>query len=143
MGCSLSHKCNLLFVGTNSKSMSASPVGQVVCESTLIIQLWIKKRSIKFVGAMGCSLSHNCNRITFVGGITFVLVTTHDYSPIWVITLVPQKIKKNHTNAIFLRKCISVIFFLFICRFYFSPKVYDKEGRRLVVSHPGNLQTKS
>ena len=59
--------------------MSASSVGQVVCESILIIQLHSflldKKRSITFVGAMGCSLSHKCNSITFVGCITFVVVT--------------------------------------------------------------------
>ena len=67
------------FVGDPPTSLSASSVCQVVCESTLIIQLHSrmldKKRSITFVGAMGCSLSHKCYSITFVGSITFVVVT--------------------------------------------------------------------
>ena len=62
--------------------MSDSSVGQVVCEPILIIQLHSclldKKRSITFVGAIGCSLSTICNSITFVGSITFVVVTYYD-----------------------------------------------------------------
>ena len=55
----------ILFVGDHPASFSASSVGQVMCESTIIIQLRSvmldEKRSISFVGAMLCSLSHKCN----------------------------------------------------------------------------------
>ena len=63
--CAVSPTHVILFVGDHPTSMSASSVGQVVCESTIIIQLRSvvldKKRSITFVGAMLCSLSHKCN----------------------------------------------------------------------------------
>ena len=55
----------ILFVGDLPTTLSASSVCQVVCESTLSIQLHShmldKKRSITFVGAMACSLSHKRN----------------------------------------------------------------------------------
>ena len=55
----------ILFVGDHPASFSASSVGQVMCESTIIIQLRSvmldEKRSISFEGAMLCSLSHKCN----------------------------------------------------------------------------------
>ena len=55
----------LFFVGDHLMTLSASSVCQVVCESTLIIQLHSrmldKNRSITFVGAIGPSLSHECN----------------------------------------------------------------------------------
>ena len=48
----------ILFVGDHPTSLSASSVGQVGCESTIIIQLRSvvldKKRSITFMGGMLC-----------------------------------------------------------------------------------------
>ena len=61
MESSLSHKCNIF--------LRRSSVGQVVCESIIIIQLHSslldRKRSITFVGAMGCSLSDKCYTLSW------------------------------------------------------------------------------
>ena len=55
----------ILFVGEHPIRVTDSASGQVVFESLKFIQLHSclldKKRSITFVRAMGCSLSHKCN----------------------------------------------------------------------------------